>query len=81
MYPSLSCTRTTDLSVSATGRNFSDLVGKLRLAYARRLLETSDKPISDICYEVGFTNLSNFNRHFLNDMGESPRRYRQRVQN
>ena len=65
----------------ATGQNFSDLVRKLRLAHARRLLETSDKPISDICYEVGFTNLSNFNRHFLNDMGETPRHYRQRVQN
>jgi AraC-like DNA-binding protein len=65
----------------ATGQNFSDLVRKLRLAHARRLLERSDKPISDICYEVGFTNLSNFNRHFLNDAGETPRHYRQRVQN
>jgi AraC-like DNA-binding protein len=65
----------------ATGQNFSDLVRKLRLAHARRLLERSNKPISDICYEVGFTNLSNFNRHFLNDAGETPRHYRQRVQN
>ena len=64
----------------ATGQNFSDLVRKLRLAHARRLLEHSDKAISDICYEVGFTNLSNFNRHFLNDAGETPRQYRQRVQ-
>ncbi|WP_277527423.1 helix-turn-helix domain-containing protein [Arthrobacter sp. ES3-54] len=54
---------------------------KLRLAHARRLLERSDKSISDICYEVGFTNLSNFNRHFRNDAGETPRDYRQRVQN
>ncbi|WP_081801571.1 AraC family transcriptional regulator [Arthrobacter sp. 9MFCol3.1] len=65
----------------ATGQNFSDLVRKLRLAHARRLLEQSDKPISDICYEVGFSNLSNFNRHFLNDAGETPRQYRQRTQN
>ena len=65
----------------ATGQNFSDLVRKLRLAHARRLLELSDKPISDICYEVGFSNLSNFNRHFLNDAGETPRQYRQRTQN
>jgi len=65
----------------ATGQNFSDLVRKLRLAHARRLLERSDKAISDICYEVGFSNLSNFNRHFLNDAGETPRQYRQRVQN
>lgn len=64
----------------ATGQNFSDLVRKLRLAHARRLLERSDKAISDICYEVGFSNLSNFNRHFLNDAGETPRHYRQRVQ-
>jgi AraC-like DNA-binding protein len=63
----------------ATGQNFSDLVRKLRLAHARRLLERSDKAISDICYEVGFSNLSNFNRHFLNDAGETPRQYRQRV--
>ncbi len=65
----------------ATGQNFSDLVRKLRLAHARRLLERSDKSISDVCYEVGFTNLSNFNRHFRNDAGETPRDYRQRVQN
>lgn len=64
----------------ATGQNFSDLVRKLRLAHARRLLEHGDKAISDICYEVGFSNLSNFNRHFLNDAGETPRHYRQRVQ-
>ncbi|WP_081709988.1 AraC family transcriptional regulator [Arthrobacter sp. 35W] len=63
----------------STGQNFSDLVRKLRLAHARRLLESSDKTISDICYEVGFSNLSNFNRHFLNDGGETPRQYRQRV--
>ncbi|UVJ39903.1 AraC family transcriptional regulator [Arthrobacter sp. CJ23] len=64
----------------ATGQNFSDLVRKLRLAHARRLLEASDKAVSDICYEVGFTNLSNFNRHFLKDTGETPRQYRQRLQ-
>ncbi len=64
----------------ATGQNFSDLVRKLRLAHARRLLEHSDRAISEICYEVGFSNLSNFNRHFLNDAGETPRNYRQRVQ-
>ena len=63
----------------ATGQNFSDLVRKLRLAHARRLLEHSDKAVSTICYEVGFSNLSNFNRHFLSDSGETPRNYRQRL--
>lgn len=62
----------------ATGQNFSDLVRKLRLAHAKRLLETTDTSISTICFEVGFTNLSNFNRHFLNDTGATPREYRKR---
>ena len=65
----------------ATGQNFSDLTRKLRLAHARRLLERSNKPISEICFEVGFSNLSNFNRHFLNDAGQTPREYRQRSRN
>lgn len=69
------------LDGAGRAQNFSDLTRKLRLAHARRLLERSDKAISDICYEVGFSNLSNFNRHFLNDAGETPRNYRQRVQN
>lgn len=60
----------------ATGQNFSDLVRKLRLAHAKRLLETTDTPISAICYDVGFSNLSNFNRHFVNDAGVTPRTYR-----
>jgi len=64
----------------STGQNFSDLVRKLRLAHARRLLERSDSAISEICFEVGFSNLSNFNRHFLRDVGETPRGYRQRMQ-
>lgn len=63
----------------STGQNFSDLIRKLRLAHARRLLELSEKPISEICHDVGFSNLSNFNRHFLKDAGETPRQYRQRV--
>ncbi|TLM71212.1 helix-turn-helix domain-containing protein [Pseudarthrobacter sp. NamB4] len=64
----------------STGQNFSDLRRKLRLAHARRLLEQSDKPVSEICYEVGFSNLSNFNRHFLRDVGQTPRGYRNSAQ-
>lgn len=60
----------------STGQNFSDLVRKLRIAHARRLLETTDLPVSAVCYDVGFTNLSNFNRHFLRESGMTPRDYR-----
>ncbi|MFF1829112.1 AraC family transcriptional regulator [Paenarthrobacter sp. NPDC058040] len=63
----------------ATGQNFSDLVRKLRLANARRLLERTDKPVSEICFEVGFTNLSNFNRLFLRETAQTPREFRRRL--
>ena len=62
----------------STGQNFSDLLRKLRLAHARRLLERTETTSSVICYEVGFSNLSNFNRHFLRDTGTTPREYRRR---
>lgn len=62
----------------STGQNFSDLARKLRIAHARRLLERTDLPVSSICYEAGFSNLSNFNRHFRNDLGMTPRQYRRK---
>ena len=60
----------------ATGQNFTDMVRKLRLANARRLLDQTERPVSSICYEVGFSNLSNFNRQFLAEVGMTPRQYR-----
>lgn len=61
---------------SSVGQTFSDLVRKLRITHARRLLEQTDDPISSICFDVGFTNLSNFNRQFRAETGTTPRSYR-----
>ena len=33
-------------------------------------------PIIEICYAVGFNNLSNFNRQFLTQKGMPPSRFR-----
>jgi hypothetical protein len=33
-------------------------------------------PITSICYEVGYNNLSNFNRQFLAEKGMTPSRFR-----
>nr|WP_275889342.1 AraC family transcriptional regulator [Nakamurella flavida] len=63
----------------ASGRTFSEMVRMLRVARARVLLEESDAPVSAICYDVGFGNLSNFNRQFLREVGVTPRAYRARV--
>jgi AraC-like DNA-binding protein len=33
--------------------------------------------VADICFEVGYSNLSNFNRHFRYEMNLTPSEYRQ----
>jgi AraC-like DNA-binding protein len=61
---------------SASGQTFSDIVRKLRLSEACRLLRQSSHPIACIARDVGYSNLSNFNRQFLADQGVTPSRYR-----
>lgn len=60
----------------ASGLTFSDMVKRLRIANSCRLLEQTDNSISTICTAVGYTNLANFNRQFLAEMGVTPRVYR-----
>ena len=43
-----------------------------RLDYALRLLSTTDKTVSEICYEAGFENLSHFSRLFKQHFGFQP---------
>ncbi|MBI6685032.1 AraC family transcriptional regulator [Pseudomonas viridiflava] len=59
-----------------TGHGFIDLMRKLRIQRACRLLLQSDMSVSDICFEVGYANLSNFNRHFRVETGQTPSDYR-----
>jgi AraC-like DNA-binding protein len=56
-----------------------DLVRRRRIAEAARLLLTTHQRVSEICYYVGFTDLSNFNHAFRRELGVSPRQYRQRA--
>jgi AraC-like DNA-binding protein len=47
-----------------------------RLQRAKRYLETSEKNISEVAFENGFTNLSHFSRIFKENYGKSPVDYR-----
>ncbi|MBB3104288.1 AraC family transcriptional regulator [Azomonas macrocytogenes] len=60
----------------ATGRRFVEFVNSLRITRACDLLVHSDLPVTDICFEVGFTNISNFNRHFMAFKEMTPSHYR-----
>ncbi|MFC6644458.1 AraC family transcriptional regulator [Granulicella cerasi] len=60
------------------GRGFNETVCTMRLVNACRLLRETTVPISTICYEVGFQNLSNFNRCFQREVGSTPSGYRKK---
>jgi AraC-like DNA-binding protein len=60
----------------ATGNNYTDFVNRIRINRACQLLMESDKLVTDICYEVGFNNVANFNRRFLDAKGTTPSDFR-----
>lgn len=61
-----------------TGKSFVDFVNEIRLGFATRLLIETGKRISEICFECGFNNISNFNRTFKRKHGSSPTDFREK---
>ncbi|WP_010419997.1 helix-turn-helix domain-containing protein [Anaerophaga thermohalophila] len=59
-----------------TGKSFVDFVNEIRLGYATRMLIESNRSISEICYECGFNNISNFNRTFKKKQNCTPTEFR-----
>ncbi len=59
-----------------TGKTLSDYVLDIRLGFAARMLVDSTRNISEICFECGFNNLSNFNRIFKSRRGVTPKEFR-----
>jgi AraC-like DNA-binding protein len=47
-----------------------------RVERAMFLLRETDRPVTEICLDVGFTSLGTFGRTFREIVGESPTRYR-----
>lgn len=63
----------------ATGNTFTDFVNRIRVNRACQLLMDSDRLITHICYEVGFNNVANFNRRFLEIKGLTPSEFRRQA--
>ena len=61
----------------ATGNTFTDFVNRLRINRACQLLMETDRYITNVCYDVGFNNVANFNRRFLQVKGMTPKEFRQ----
>lgn len=62
-----------------TGLRFIEFVNNLRVSRACERLVHSDDPITDICFEVGFNNIANFNRRFHALKGMTPSDYRRQA--
>lgn len=60
----------------AAGATFSTMVKRLRIAHARRLLDTTDLSAAKVANASGYNNVSNFNRQFLAEVGMTPTAYR-----
>ena len=59
-----------------TGRSIADYIRLLRLREGKRLLEVTDKTVSEITFDVGFNDLSYFSTCFNEEFGCSPTEFR-----
>jgi AraC-like DNA-binding protein len=67
-------------------RQFSAVFGETPHRYLQRrrversmeLLRETGRPVTEICFDVGFNSLGTFSRTFSEIVGESPSRYRKR---
>lgn len=63
------------------GMPFKTYLENVRIGYACRLLIDGTKNISEIAYDSGFENLSNFNRQFKKIKGVTPSGFREQNRN
>ena len=59
-----------------SGHTFARYVILARVYAACSLLTQTYRPITDICFEVGFNSIANFNRQFIKVCGRTPSDYR-----
>lgn len=60
-----------------TGNTFIDSLNEIRLGQASRMLIDTTHSISEISYNCGFNNISNFNRIFKKKKGCTPKEFRE----
>ncbi len=64
----------------ATGNTFTDFLNRMRINRACVLLMETEQYISTICYSVGYNNIANFNRRFMDIKGMTPSEFRRQGQ-
>lgn len=59
-------------------KTYSSFLTEVRINHACKQLSETEKPVSEICYDSGFNNFSNFNRYFKQIVGFTPNQYRKK---
>lgn len=63
-----------------TGRNYTEIVGHLRIEDAKTLLRETDQSIEKVSEQAGFQSAVHFSRSFRQHTGLTPRQYRRQAQ-
>src|SRR5882757_8726386 len=56
----------------AFGETPHEFLTRLRIDKAKDLLTISNRPVTEICFDVGFTSLGSFSTLFAREVGMSP---------
>jgi AraC-like DNA-binding protein len=60
-----------------TRKTYTNFLNEVRISHACKRLIEGEPNIQSVCYEVGFQNLSHFNRQFKKVTGKTPSKYLQ----
>ncbi len=58
-----------------TRKTYTNFLNEVRVSHACKLLISNQHSVQDICFQTGFSNLSNFNRIFKKVTGKTPSQY------
>ncbi|MDK9735940.1 AraC family transcriptional regulator [Vibrio sp. D404a] len=71
--------RTLQRNLKTKGLIFKEMKEAARLAKAKELLEGSEQSVPEICWQVGYSDRSNFNRAFKKRVEMTPANYRKLI--
>lgn len=63
-----------------TGKSAIEIIHQFNMNEARALLSSTTKPVNEISYELGFSDLYSFSHFFKRISGKSPTEYREQFQ-
>ncbi len=61
-----------------TGMGFLDLLSRMRVEQAKKLLADPARRIGDVAFETGFSDVAHFSKTFKKITGQTPGEYRNR---